>query len=415
MVRRLLYIAKARIPTQKAHGFQIAKMCEAFARAGLDVTLLGLEPWRSSESAIDIDSFDYFALERNFDVELLPEENSPKIARPLPSLFEKLLFFLRGRSWAKRAVRVAQRHSVDIFYTRDIFTAAQLGREQLPFIYEVHSLPQSATMRRVLGSIAKSRSNQLAVAVTEGIARELRMIGFRNVLVQHDGVDLSMYAELPEKDRCRELCSLPADREIAGYLGRFQTLGQEKGIPEFIEALSLLPPGERPLGVCVGGPLELVAKYRAQMRACGLPDDALLFFDRVSSRDVPLWLKSFDVAVAPFPNTRHFSDFMSPLKFFEYMASELPIVSTDLVSVREVFTDGEDALLVPPGDVRALKNALRNLFADRELARRIAKSARVRGEQFTWQKRVSAILAVLPEYRSQDLKSVANGRAQASR
>ena len=37
---KLYYIANARIPTEKAHGVQIMKMCEAFVDAGHEVKLI---------------------------------------------------------------------------------------------------------------------------------------------------------------------------------------------------------------------------------------------------------------------------------------------------------------------------------------------------------------------------------------
>ena len=37
---RMLYLSTARIPSEKAHAYQILKMCEAFARQEADVTLL---------------------------------------------------------------------------------------------------------------------------------------------------------------------------------------------------------------------------------------------------------------------------------------------------------------------------------------------------------------------------------------
>ncbi len=37
---KLLYITNFRIPTEKAHGIQIMKMCEAFATCGTDVELV---------------------------------------------------------------------------------------------------------------------------------------------------------------------------------------------------------------------------------------------------------------------------------------------------------------------------------------------------------------------------------------
>ena len=37
---KIIYVANARIPTEKAHGGQIMKMCESFADSGLEVDLV---------------------------------------------------------------------------------------------------------------------------------------------------------------------------------------------------------------------------------------------------------------------------------------------------------------------------------------------------------------------------------------
>ncbi len=36
---KLVYIANVRIPTEKAHGYQICKMCEEFSSQGIKVEL----------------------------------------------------------------------------------------------------------------------------------------------------------------------------------------------------------------------------------------------------------------------------------------------------------------------------------------------------------------------------------------
>ena len=62
---KMLYIANARIPTEKAHGLQIIKMCAAFARK-LDVELV--VPFRLQAKLMKqvADVYDYYAVEKKF-------------------------------------------------------------------------------------------------------------------------------------------------------------------------------------------------------------------------------------------------------------------------------------------------------------------------------------------------------------
>jgi glycosyltransferase involved in cell wall biosynthesis len=57
-----------------------------------------------------------------------------------------------------------------------------------------------------------------------------------------------------------------------------------------------------------------------------------------------------------------------PNKAFQALACGTPLVTADTPAARELLRDGESALLVPPGDGRALAGALRRLAADRRLA-----------------------------------------------
>ena len=79
--------------------------------------------------------------------------------------------------------------------------------------------------------------------------------------------------------------------------------------------------GEEPLIVCVGGPIDAVLGYLKLATTYDVPEHRLQFVDRVPNREIPFWIRSFDIAVAPFPNSEHYAYFMSPLKLFEYMAA----------------------------------------------------------------------------------------------
>jgi glycosyltransferase involved in cell wall biosynthesis len=90
----------------------------------------------------------------------------------------------------------------------------------------------------------------------------------------------------------------------------------------------------------------------------------------------------------------------SPLKAFEALAAARPIVASSLPSSREFLRDGENALLVPPGDPAALAAALRRLLADPALAERLARAAWESSPAFSWETRAGALRALFAEVRS---------------
>jgi glycosyltransferase involved in cell wall biosynthesis len=63
-----------------------------------------------------------------------------------------------------------------------------------------------------------------------------------------------------------------------------------------------------------------------------------------------------------------------PNKAFQALACGAPLVTADTPAARELLTDGEAAMLVPPGDPQALARALRSLAAEPERARQLAEA-----------------------------------------
>ena len=103
-----------------------------------------------------------------------------------------------------------------------------------------------------------------------------------------------------------------------------------------------------------------------------------------------VYLRLADVVVMNYPNVEHYARYMSPLKMFSYMASGVPIVTTDLPSVREILSDAS-ALFFPPGDPNAFQAALRETFADPGAARARARAAQELSVRYSWEKRAERI------------------------
>lgn len=86
------------------------------------------------------------------------------------------------------------------------------------------------------------------------------------------------------------------------------------------------------------------------------------------------WIARAHVCLFPFP--RNFAtDYIYPVKLFEYMALGKPVIASDLKGVRKVLGKGEAGLLVEPGDAVALADAVRRLARDPSLRMRMSREA----------------------------------------
>ena len=86
----------------------------------------------------------------------------------------------------------------------------------------------------------------------------------------------------------------------------------------------------------------------------------------------------------------------SPLVLFEAMALARSIVASDVPGIREVVEDGRNGLLVAPGDVQGLRDAIRRLTSDENLRRTLGEAARLDAEtRFRMSDTVARCLEVL--------------------
>jgi glycosyltransferase involved in cell wall biosynthesis len=392
---RVIYLADTRLPTEKAHGWQIVKMCEAFAAAGADVELRHPRRTQEDPALAEATVFAYYGVPETFRVRAIRGPDVVALEPRLPEGVSRTMIQGWSGAWELATTLSARSARPDLIYTRDLGVAVAAARLGLRVAYEVHQLPGPRT-RRAIRWVA-SRPSLRIVALTPFVRDAFVADGFdpARVAVEGDAVDPAPFRDLPAASEARARLGLPADRPIAGFAGRFHTLEEEKGLPELVRAMAHVAPaeGRDPMLVCVGGPLDRVAAYMEIARASGVRADRLRFDDRVPHEAVPTWLCAFDVALMPYPDTPHYARAMSPLKVFEYMAAGTPIVATDLPTTRLVLRDGSNAVLVPPGDARAMGEAIGALFADPSRALRLASRARDDVEGVTWDARARRILA----------------------
>lgn len=142
----------------------------------------------------------------------------------------------------------------------------------------------------------------------------------------------------------------------------------------------------------VGGTPADVSAFRAWVVAEGIKGVHVV--GHVAPAEVPIWLAAADIVVLPNSATSIIgSRYTSPLKLYEYLAAGRPIVASDVPAVREVVTDGETAVLVPPDDPDALAEGIAGLLAAPLVAERIGAVGRAWVRGSTWDARAAAIRA----------------------
>ncbi|MFQ5931013.1 MAG: glycosyltransferase family 4 protein [Nitrospiraceae bacterium] len=400
-IDRLVYIANARLPTEKAHGYQITKMCEAFANDGVQVRLLHPRRHQLDPALARSNVYEFYGVPPIFAVSTLSNPDVIRLERVVPGRLFPAVFLSHALTWGLYAAFSARKEKADLYYTRDPTIAYWLVRFGLPTVYEAHVVPSGAR-RWLLQRIAEKKPLLLVVAITSHIRERLIGMGFaaERVGVFPDGVDLSLFDGLPSKGECRQRLGLPEERAIIGYVGRFRTLEMEKGIPELVEAMADVRPvnGSEPLLLCVGGPMETVPIYLDHARRLGVSEQRLQFVDRVPNREVPYWIRSCDVVTIPWPWTEFSAYFTSPLKLFEYMAADVPIVASDLPSIGEVLRHGENACLVEAGNPRALAEGIDRVLGDDSLSSKLAQHARREASNYTWKQRAERVLKHVVQY-----------------
>ena len=136
-------------------------------------------------------------------------------------------------------------------------------------------------------------------------------------------------------------------------------------------------------------------------------NDRVLFTGFLPPHELSEQRERADVFVIPLLDSTTARRFTSPLKLFEAMAAGRPIVASDLPSIREVLVHEENALLVPPGDARALASAIDRLLVDDSLSVRLAERAGKDVRAYSWDRRAENILTFLERARSRELARLA--------
>jgi len=158
------------------------------------------------------------------------------------------------------------------------------------------------------------------------------------------------------------------------------SLCERKGTWELLEAFrELARSGAKPMRLFLVGPNLLGRRLRRRIRALGL-EDRVVLAGPVAHDHVKVWMAAAHVFVLPSHSEG------VPTVLFESLYAGLPGVFTRVGGTEAVVRHDETALLIPPGSVESLVEALGRLVGDEALRDTLARNGQdlVRRD-YTWQ------------------------------
>lgn len=382
-----------------AEGVHIAGIVNGFRVLGHTVRLLSptntdpTVPKKSISTSQEKTSFPAFILH--------------KLADLLPQPFFELMEMAYNLVAIPRLWRTVSREHTDLIYERYAFfniAGAFISKiKGLPLVLEVNELSGDKRVRKQsfvsLCSIFELfvfRQAALVITVSNYLSDEVHRRlddSGQLVITMPNGVPEAWLRHNIPSELSLELQNryCLAGKRVICFMGglvywhNFDLLLEAvKRVQSRIDNVVLLIIGDGPLRSYIH---EAAVKF-------ALEPNSIIFAGNIPHARIPVYLSLADVAVIPETN-----DFRSPIKLFEYMAMELPVVAPKKPAIEIAITHNRSGLLFEPGNAGSLANMLEECFINPKMIKSLGYNAHKEiAEKFTWEKNSERILQAFQRY-----------------
>lgn len=362
---KILYLNSTAFDSEMANLIQVKAMCKAMSEEGYNVTLSvpGSKPSELKNETYNI----------HFRNTLIKNKLDKYIN--IYSLIKSI-----------------ETSDPDIVYIRDpliMFYTFFLTRKKIIFESHSNTLHEGINLLdkfyfKVLSKgLSKNRIVKM-VCISHALANfwESKGIPSSKISTAHDGIDLAVFSNKQTKEEARNLLGINKDKIVVTYAGR---LYANRKIGNIILLASKFNYVEF---IVVGGPNINAKQYEEDAKNLKLNN--IFFTGQVEHDKVPSYLAASDILLALWSKDVRTINYCSPLKLFEYMASNRLTVAHAFPTIKEVLTNDVDAILVEPDNVEDLIIAIEKAIKTYDQSCLPANASRA-VKNYTWQKRVQHI------------------------
>ena len=291
--------------------------------------------------------------------------------------------------------KVLKKHidfSVDILFTRSPLVSLFTALNKKNVIFESHNayFTKQKTLNVIYKALFKllfkSKYLKLFISISDNLNNFWLEKGLpeEKSLSAHDGTEIIDYNEnstkvhIPFKD---------SDKLLVTYTG---SLYIDRGLDRLIK---LAKDFENLNFLVVGGPASNAQEFRMQCQKESINN--IYFTGPVPHFKIASYLNASDILLALWSKKVPTINYCSPLKVFEYMASNKLIIADGFITIKEVLSHKKNALLVTPDDYSSLKAELMNVYNDLSLLNLGLNNSNLIEEKYSWKKRCQLIIEKL--------------------
>ncbi len=374
------YISPSKLPSRTANSIHVIHQCIGFCQAGYEVSLYALRSYKYIKSS-EIKNF-YGVKSKKLKIISMYSKSS------IGGNFLIFILFLLNINSIKNN---------DLIISRNLYAACFINNIlRKKCIYETHQLEKG--IRRFIQSFLLKSKISKTIVISKSLKTILEKsykMKLKNCYVLHDAAPKGnklISNNLKRKNLKKKLSIEPDNYNfICGYFGH---LYRGRGI-EVIENLAIHHP--KYLFLIFGGNEKSIQDMRKINKSKNL-----IYLGYFRNKDARKLMSCMDALLMPYQNKvsigKNKSDtskWMSPMKMFEYLASGVPVFSSNLPVLQEILIDNVNSILVSHEDKNEWIKKLSLLETNKSLLKKISKRAYFEYKNFyTWEKRALSIINI---------------------
>ena len=375
-LNKIALIVYGRFPTERAYGAHVFEVAKSFSDLKLETSILYSKT--ANKLTIDQDPQSFYGIDSKIQFKELEniDLTKYKIYEILPSFIQKIIWSFSAYFWAKKNIKHFQYY--DILWSTNPNILVPLKKIKKVLIFEKHGAAKY--LQRISLKILSEYSKINFIATSKKSFEELFKLNKEKTLYLPNAVDINRYKN--SSKNVNETINI-------GYVGMLETYGVKKGVYEAFKELLKLSKNYKISLTLIGDPSDERERIENIFKSSNV---TLISKPRLPLFEVAEEIKKLDIGIIPYPDEKHMNLYASPMKFFEFAASGVAIVASDIKSHKDLKQLNLGVQYFEKNNFSDFRHKIEELLKNRDQITYLSNLSERNIKNFSWEKRSKTIL-----------------------